>query len=689
MYKNQAFKIALNHLIVFVLKTLKTKTILFNFVFYTLLFYPFTPLSAQSITEDTLKINEVHVSARRSIEEVGIIKSKIDTSIVKASESENLSELLSENTPIFVKSAGRGALATVSFRGTSASHTDVLWNGMTIKSPMFGEVDFSLIPMFFIDDVSLLHGGASMQSSTGALGGAIQIDNKPDWNNTFSLRFKQDFGSYSTFNDFLQFSFGTKKIQSKTRLFYSASENDFEYLSRSNFGDNNATDPSAANLIKNKNASYLQYGVLQEVYFRFKERYVASFKYWGQQTDRALPRLNTYEGNENSNLSNQKDLTHRVLIQLERFGDQSKFQFTSGFILKDMEYYMRNFIPGNGYQNLIYSKSHSASSYNKVQYSFDGIKGAKITAQYEFNLHNVFSKDTIKHYGYDKTSLEHLFFASWHQKISSRWSSTLIVRQNFIGDKVIPITPYLGLDYLVSEKYQVIAKASISRNYRVPTLNDLYWQPGGNEDLKPEKGWSSDLALSSKFSYQKLDIDYSAGLFYSDITDWILWIYSPLGYQSPENMRRVESKGIELHLNLHFKIKKVDFKFNTNYAFTKSVNKDRNPIWGDGAYNKQLIYLPLHSYNLFAQAKWKQYFFNYQHNSYSTRYTTTNNSENPRDQLVPYFMNKISLGRSFKLKKYEFNLSVKAYNLFDESYRSILGRTMPGRNYLLSASVKF
>lgn len=667
----------------------KYNSILLGIAFYALLFFPFGTIFSQNISEDTLKINEVHVSARRSIEEVGIIKSKIDTSIIKASESENLSELLSENTPVFVKSAGRGALATVSFRGTSASHTDVLWNGMTIKSPMFGEVDFSLIPMFFIDDVSLLHGGASMQSSTGALGGAIQIDNKPDWNNQFSLRFKQDFGSYSTFNDFLQFNIGNKKIQSKTRLFYSFSENDFEYLNSTKFGDNNAADLSAPIKVKNKNADYLQYGLMQEVYYRFKDRYVASFKYWGQKTDRALPRLNTYEGNQYSNISKQVDLTHRAIAQIERFGDQSKFQLTSGFILKDMEYYMRNFVSGSGYQNLIYSNSHSESLYNKIQYSYDGLKGAKITTQYEFNLHKVFSKDTVLHYAYDKTNLEHLLFASWQQKINKNWSSTLIIRQNFIGDKVIPITPYLGLDYLVSEKYQVIAKASISRNYRVPTLNDLYWQPGGNEDLKPEKGWSSDLALSSKFSYRKVDIDYSAGLFYSNITDWILWVYSPLGFQSPENMRRVESKGIELHLNLHFKIKKVDFKFNTNYAFTKSVNKDRNPIWGDGAYNKQLIYLPLHSYNLFGQAKWKQYFFNYQHNSYSTRYTTTNNSENPRDVLVPYFMNNIALGRSFKLKKYQIDLSAKVYNLFNESYRSILGRSMPGWNYLLSASIKF
>lgn len=30
-------------------------------------------------------------------------------------------------------------------------------------------------------------------------------------------------------------------------------------------------------------------------------------------------------------------------------------------------------------------------------------------------------------------------------------------------------------------------KASIARNYRYPTLNDLYFKPGGNPDLRPRK----------------------------------------------------------------------------------------------------------------------------------------------------------------------------------------------------------
>ena len=39
--------------------------------------------------------------------------------------------------------------------------------------------------------------------------------------------------------------------------------------------------------------------------------------------------------------------------------------------------------------------------------------------------------------------------------------------------------------------------------------------------------------------------------------------------------------------------------------------------------------------------------------------------------------------------KVKLVLDLKIYNLFDEEYRSILGRAMPGRNYLLSLSIKY
>ena len=33
-------------------------------------------------------------------------------------------------------------------------------------------------------------------------------------------------------------------------------------------------------------------------------------------------------------------------------------------------------------------------------------------------------------------------------------------------------------------------KGSMAYNYRFPSMNDLYWRPGGNPEVKPEEGYS-------------------------------------------------------------------------------------------------------------------------------------------------------------------------------------------------------
>ena len=116
-------------------------------------------------------IREVNVTARRPMKEIGIQKTQLDTTILHENIALSMADILTFNTSIFVKQYGRATLSTVAFRGTSPSHTQVTWNGMRINSPMLGMTDFSMIPSYFIDDASLLHGTSSVNETGGGLGG--------------------------------------------------------------------------------------------------------------------------------------------------------------------------------------------------------------------------------------------------------------------------------------------------------------------------------------------------------------------------------------------------------------------------------------------------------------------------------------------------------------------------------------
>ena len=101
-----------------------------------------------------LKLDQVDVTAQRRFQDIGTTRTEIDTMVLRENVVNSLADILSQSTSVFIKNYGRGTLATASFRGTAPSHTQVLWNGMKINSPMLGQVDFSLIPSYFINDIS-------------------------------------------------------------------------------------------------------------------------------------------------------------------------------------------------------------------------------------------------------------------------------------------------------------------------------------------------------------------------------------------------------------------------------------------------------------------------------------------------------------------------------------------------------
>ena len=297
-------------------------------------------------------------------------ETKVDSFVLMEKINRSLSELLSENTPVFIKSHGRGALATASFRGTAASHVQVEWNGININSPMTGMVDFSLIPVYVIDDMSLKHGGASIADQSGGLGGSIIIKNTVDWNKTFNLKYLQGVGSYQSFDEFLSVGGGNKNLQVKTRLYHNHSKNDYTFINRGIGNIDPGTGIITNPLDTNRNATYTKYGILQEVYFRQNERSVASTKYWGQWANRTIPRATSYEGPDNSNLNNQVDNDHKIVADWKQYYKKSSLIVRTGYSQKRLDYTLKNYIPGSGEVLAIDSKSWAKSSFNSVNYTF-------------------------------------------------------------------------------------------------------------------------------------------------------------------------------------------------------------------------------------------------------------------------------------------------------------------------------
>ena len=82
---------------------------------------------------DGVDIPEVMVYGRRPMKEIGTQQTKFESVVLKENIALSMADILTFNSSIFVKSYGRATLSTVSFRGTSPSHTQVTWNGMPYR----------------------------------------------------------------------------------------------------------------------------------------------------------------------------------------------------------------------------------------------------------------------------------------------------------------------------------------------------------------------------------------------------------------------------------------------------------------------------------------------------------------------------------------------------------------------------
>ena len=612
----------------------------------------------------------------------------IDSLILMEKVNASLSDLLAENTTVFIKDHGRGALATASFRGTASSHTQVNWNGMNINSPMTGMVDFSLIPVYLIDDLDLKYGAASISDHGGGLGGSINLNNKPHWKRRNYVKYIQGIGSYSTFEEFLDIGTGNNKFRSRTRLYHNASKNDYTFLNRG-IGE---IDPQSGEIVHsldtNHNADYRIYGILQELYFKVDGQNVLSARWWWQQADRTIPRATSYEGTDNRNLNRQQDLDNRILLEWKRYLQKGKFMLRSGYAGKKLDYTLKNQVPGLGSIPLVYSESHLKSFLNTASYEQKIKPTLNFKAEIDLDLHHVDTKDTVSKSGYQKDRAEVSSLLGLQKNFRGRLNLNLMIRQNWTDWQDHQFIPFLGFDYLLMKEQDLILKGNIARNYHRPALNDKYWQPGGNPDLKEEKGLGYEFGLEYRVEFDKHKIRSELTFFHSEIDDWILWIPSYKGYWEPKNIKRVTSKGLELSVFLEGAMGEFKYKLNANYAYTSSVNKGDALVWGDASYGKQLVYVPLHSGNLMLSLRWKKFHITYQHNAYSERYTTSSNDISRRDWLYPYYMNSLMAGKEFRLGKANLSAEFKIYNLFDETYHSVLYRPMPGRNYMFLIMVK-
>ena len=649
----------------------------------------------EGMSKKIYHINEAQVYADRPMKEIGVQKTSLDSIKLKENIALSIADVLTFNSSIFVKNYGRATLSTVAFRGTSASHTQVSWNGMKINNPMLGMTDFSMIPSYFIDDASLLHGTSSVNETGGGLGGSVKLSTVPASADGFGMQYIQGVGSFKTFDEFLRLTYGNAKWQVSTRAVLSSSANDFKYRNhdkKENIYDENMNIIEQYYPIEtNKSGAFRDFHLLQEVYYNTLKGDRFGLNAWYINSNRELPLLTTDYSDATEFENRQREQTFRGIITWDHLRSDWKLSAKGGYIYTWMAYDYKRDV-GNGIMaDMTRSRSTINTFYGQAEGEYYIGKKWMFTASLSAHQHFVTSKDkniirqdgdkAIVGYQKGRIELSGAISAKW--KPIERMGISLVLRDEMYGTTFTPIIPALFIDGVICKKGNIVAKASVSRNYRFPSLNDLYFLPGGNPDLKNESGWSYDAGVS--FSAGKegvFTISGSATWFDSYIHDWIIWLPTTKGFFSPQNIKDVHAYGVEIDGKLDWIFaREWKLDIGATFSWTPSINKGEPISIADQSVGKQLPYVPEYSSSINGRIAWRGWAFTYKWCYYSERYTMSSNDISLTGKLPTYFMSNIVLEKNLNFKWADLSIKGAVNNLFNEEYLSVLSRPMPGINF--------
>jgi vitamin B12 transporter len=549
----------------------------------------------------------------------------------------SLTDILKFNSFIYFKENGLGMVSSPSFRGTSASHTAVIWNGININSQLNGQVDFNAISANSYDNISVRSGGGSVLFGSGAIGGSIHLDNLIQFSKQEKHKLLANYGSFNTQHINYDYVKATDKSFINIGLGYNASDNDFKYL-----GSN----------LTNENGSYLNYNF--DVNYGYKINKKHQLKIYSSTffADRNLSRTLNAPSNDG-----YEDINSKNLLEWN-FALSSKEVITSriSYIFEKFKYFdnnqnKSNFSDGNT-QRIIgqidYNNSFSTKLKLNAILGFESVTASG--SSFDTNTRNILS---------GVVSLNH--------QLTKKLSYGVQLRQDVQNDFDSPFLYSLGIEQKFSEKYTL--SFNTSKNFRIPTFNDLYWQPGGNINLKPEDSYQFEIgnAISLK------NISFQVNGFYIKSSYLIQWIPNPSGVWSPTNTDETRNLGIEFSANYKTSIKDHFIVINANYAYTDAKDLETN---------QQLISVPKNRLNGFV---------NYQYKNWSAFYQLLFNDDVQFlvDTIPAFQVSNVGVEYEISTLKSNPNLGFVINNIYNTKYQNTLNRPMPGINFQITTTINF
>jgi outer membrane cobalamin receptor len=540
----------------------------------------------------------------------------------------SLGNLLSEQPFGFVRSNSGMALASFSIRGGSPEQSTVFWNGISLQNNTNGVVDLNLLPTAFFDGVEF----NALQSTTrgsGSTAGSMNLTNR-DITGDSVQEINLTLGSFESYNASAKLVYRTHSIRHQTRISSSFSKNNYSYR-----GVRYNLDNSIDTL---EHARSEQVGILHQSKIIFKRIRPMNLRFWLQKNNRQIP-ATMLESRSNKS---QTDETLRIqgdwsLPVLNGDLTINTAWFNEKLIYRDFDTF--NYVSNNSTLLLHYVNALSAKHSMGVD-----VEG------------RIFMADADTFYNKMRTEASTAFH---YQYLDGRLTINSGLRMAaYTTFQTSPLLYQLRAHYRLKH-WNINAK--INSNYRVPTFNNLFWRPGGNSTLIPERSHQQEMSIG----YVKTRFKFSVSIYSTLITNQIQWLPAKKGYfeaQQDLDSRRW-NRGVEVEVQST--VKKLSQTFKASYSRSGDWDKGSSP----SIY--QQLFVP--TTQLFHEVKYsnKRWMFGVTNQYTSERFINVDNSE----FLEPFWL----LGVHSRVRLSLISVSFSVRNVLNQSYQILSYRPMRGR----------
>ena len=576
---------------------------------------------------------------------------RIDSATLFQFRFGSLTDVLAFNTSLAFKSYGPGQLATVSFRGTSANHTAVLWNGININQPNLGQTDFSTLPVAGFDRLSVQYGSSASAVGSDAVGGSVLVGSSPIWKSGIGITVGQQTASFQNNQTQVGIRYGGKdtgswQLSGRTFAYRNQFNNVYPYRERRHY------------FVEQSGTA--QRGLVQDLYVRHKNGNQLSVNAWLSDNDLVVTPQDTIS----------RERTRTQSARLLTTYDTDFLTLRLGWIRDVFDYAKGNFD----------APSHTQTDRFIGRAEREWVlMPTTATAQLNLRVGGEWShyRTRVDGYGGQLITENRQDLYALLRLQTGRWLVSANIRQAFVTRFDPPLTPSIGAEYQLIQRdgFALTAKSSASRSYRVPTLNERYWRVLGNPDIRPESGFNVEAGVAARATISPfLTLTADATAYRNRVDDWSYW-NPDFGYRV-ENLQLVVARGVELSTALTYVRNGWRAGLRVDYALTRSSQERVYSVYARDIVGKQLRFVPLHTGTANAYVQHGRTRLTLQTQATSRRYITSDESQFFKGVVLT----NILLDSVTKLGPVLVRVQGQVNNVFDALAFSVKRNALPGRN---------